>query len=344
MAEVNYTKLKELISEKSELPNIYFLTGEPMLVSQCEKKLISHYLGEKYTDFDITAFNDENFSTQNLSTALETFPITTPKKCVLLRDLPWEEFTPESFDVFLEILSDIPPFSILIITQISLIVGNKNSSKLLKVKNFIKKHGISMNLSQKDLPLEKQLISWAKREYNKNLSSFNAKKILDMCRGYPIHELKSELKKICEFETSETITEKSLETVYKSTDKVSIFELPKALFSRNSKKCFEVLNKLFDQGEEAFGILSVLSAEYIDMYRVKVFEENPAEIANYFDYKGKEFRISIAVKRAKKLSIQNIAECLRLILESNLQLLTSSLDRKFIVSKLLVLLIQKNLV
>ena len=76
----------------------------------------------------------------------------------------------------------------------------------------------------------------------------------------------------------------------------------------------------------------------------KVFEENPAEIANYFDYKGKEFRISIAVKRAKKLSIQNIAECLRLILESNLQLLTSSLDRKFIVSKLLVLLIQKNLV
>lgn len=345
MSELSYNEFKKFLLEKSELPRIFFLTGEPMLVSQCEKTLLSYILGEKYTDFDFATLNDETFSNESLHTAVETLPMTTNKKCISVRDIPWEDFTPESFESFMQIIADIPPFSVLIITQVNTVVGNKNSAKLLKTKNFIKKKGIYINLSQSDIPLEKQLISWAKKEYNKTLSSFNAKKIMDLCKGYPIHEIKSELKKICEFEKEETITPKSLEIICKSTSKISIFELPKSLFNGNMKKCFEIMEKLFTQGEEPFVILSVLSAEYIDIYRVKIFleyQKDPLDLKNLFDYKSKEFRISTAVKRSKNLSKNAIQQCLELIIDSYTQLLTSLPKAKLIISKLLVLLNQKN--
>lgn len=342
MSELNYEQLKKSISS-NKLENLYLLQGEPELVTYFEKEIINKILGNKYTDFDISILNEESFSNKNLSISLDTFPMTTEKKCIIVKDIPWEFLNDEDLKTLLDIISDIPDFSVLVIIQLSPITGSKNANKFHKIQSFIKKNGVVSNFSQNDITIDKQLIIWAKREYNKKLDIDQAKKIVNLCKGYQIHEIKNELKKICEFEKTSNITEESLNIIWKSKPKISIFELPKALFYMNTSKCFEILNLLLEQNEEPIYIVNILALEYIDIYRVKLLLENsksPLELAKIFDYKNKEFRIKNAQNRAQKLSMKSIISCLKIIIEADLKLKSTSIDSKTILSEMLILLLK----
>jgi len=338
MSEINYTQFKKSVRLK-ELSSLYFLTGDPDLIRHCGSKILSAALGKNYTAFDVVTLKDESFSNEKLQLALDTFPISANKKCVVLKEIPWEYFSMEGFEMFLKIISDIPSFSILIITQISSVIGSKNSSRFSKVKNFVKKSGIYANLLLKDVPLEKQLITWAKKEYNKILKEPEAKKILSLCREYPLHELKNELKKVCEFESGDFITESSLSLIYSSQTKVSAFELSRSLFDGNIKRCFKVLDELFSQDEEPIKIIAALSADFIDLYRALILIENdqdPYEIINLFDYKGKEFRIKSAQYRSNKFSRKRVEQCLKHLVETDFKLKSTLASPKTIISELLI--------
>ena len=80
-------------------------------------------------------------------------------------------------------------------------------------------------------------------------------------------------------------------------------------------------------------ILGVISSEYNDVYRAKLFlesGENPAKLAEFFDYKNKEFRIKNAEKTAKKLDFENIKKIISKLAKADLELKTSSSEPKTI--------------
>lgn len=343
MSELNYEKLKKSIAS-NDIKNLYLLQGESELVNYFEKEITSKTLGNKYTDFDLTIINEEAFSNDSLSISLDTFPMTTERKCVVVKDIPWEIITDDDIKVLLDIISDIPDFSTLLIIQLSPITGVKHTNKFSKVRNYVKKYGVLCNFSQEDITLEKQLITWANKEYNKKLDISNAKKIISLCKGYQIHEIKNELKKICEFEKSSEINEKSLEIVWKSKPKISIFDLPKALFSNDAKKCFEIIELLFEQREEPIYIVNILASEYIDICRTKLLLEKsvePMELTKIFDYKNKEFRIKNAYRRGQKLSMKSIKDSIKLLIEADIKLKSTSIEPKSIITEAVILLLNK---
>lgn len=330
MAEMKYKELKKSIDSKN-FGNLYFLTGEADLVNYFEKRILEENLGKNFTEFDFVSMKDEAFSNEKLSDSINTFPMMSAKKCIILKDIPWEILNNDEIKTLLEIISDIPEFSILVITQTSPAPAAKHAAKLTKIKNFVKKNGIFSNLTQSDFPMEKQIVAWAKRDFGKNLSPAIAKKIIDLCKGYQIHEIRSEVKKICEFENSEEINENSLDIIWKANQKISIFELPKAITSKNAKKAFDILKRLLEQNEEPMAILGVISSEYNDIYRAKLFlesGENPAKLAEFFDYKNKEFRIKNAERTAKKLDFENIKKIISKLAKTDLELKTSSNEPK----------------
>lgn len=330
MAEMKYKELKKSIDSKN-FGNLYFLTGEADLVNYFEKRILEENLGKNFTEFDFVSMKDEAFSNEKLNDSINTFPMMSAKKCIILKDIPWEILNNDEIKTLLEIISDIPEFSILVITQTSPAPAAKHAAKLTKIKNFVKKNGIFSNLTQSDFPMEKQIVAWAKRDFGKNLSPAIAKKIIDLCKGYQIHEIRSEVKKICEFENSEEINENSLDIIWKANQKISIFELPKAITSKNAKKAFDILKRLLEQKEEPMAILGVISSEYNDIYRAKLFlesGENPAKLAEFFDYKNKEFRIKNAERTAKKLDFENIKKIISKLAKTDLELKTSSNEPK----------------
>ncbi len=337
MPQMNYDQLKkEIASEK--LYNLYLLQGEEYIVEYFEKSLHDKILGDNYSDFDMSVFNEENLNLDNLVVALETFPVKALKKCIIIRNLPIESWDTDQTENFMKIISDIPEFSNLIISQYLDISGAKNIAKFKKIQKAVSESGIISNFSKKDIPVEKQLIFWAKKEYGKNLSPENAKTIINICMNHSLTALKNELKKICELESTDTITESSLKVASESKYKTNIFDLPKAILAKDLKKAFKLLGNLLEQKEEPISILAVISNEYIDMYRVKVFMddgENTKELTRIFDYKNKEFRLKNAEKRCDHIDIGDIKNCLEYLINADIKLKSTTLNPKLILSRLI---------
>lgn len=342
MSELNYNKIKENL-DKNIIENLYFLEGDSDLVNEIETQILDKILTKKYTDFDFNIFNSDNLSCESLYNSIQTPPITAEYKCVLIRDISWENIFNEDLEELLKIISDVPEFCVLIITQISQVIGLKNSNKLKKIRDYVKKNieYIYLNVSKKDILIEKELINWAKNDYQKELSLELSKKISILCQEYTIRQIKNELKKICELEQKNYITEDTINKICETSTKINIFELPKCLFSGNIKKCFDILNILLEQNEDIFSIISILNNEYADINRVKILLNlgvNTNELTKIFDYSRKEFRVKIALDRAKKISDINLKNSLKYLIEADLKLKSSTIDTKTVICELLLLL------
>ena len=342
MPETNYEKLKKDIAS-NKLHNLYLLQGEEYIVEYFEKSLSDKILEDNYSDFDIYVFSEENINLDKLSVALETLPVKASTKCIIIHNLPIESWDTDQTENFINIISDIPDFSSLIISQYAEISGAKNSAKFKKIQKTISEKGVSSTFSKKDIPIEKQLVFWAKKEHNKNLSIENAKTIKNICAHHNLIGLKNELKKVCELENTDTITESSLKVLSGSRVKTGVFDLPKALLAGDCEKPLKILDNLIEQKEEPIAILAVIGSEYIDMYRTKVFlneGHSSVELAKIFDYKNKEFRLRNAEKRCANIDIDQIKRCLEYLLDADLKLKSTALNSKLVLSQLIVNLIR----
>ena len=101
--------------------------------------------------------------------------------------------------------------------------------------------------------------------------------------------------------------------------------------------------ELFEQKEDPIGIVAVLSSEYIDLYRAKIYtvkNENPMDLKDVFDYKNKEFRIKNAVQKSKNISLENIIKSLDYLSEADLKLKSTTINPKLVIEELVIKLIK----
>ncbi len=342
MSELNYKKIKENL-DNNKIKNMYFLEGDSDLINEIETQILDKILTKKYTSFDLNIFSSDKLLCEDLYNSIQMPPVTTRYKCILIRDISWENVSNEDLEELLKIISDIPEFCVLIISQISQIIGLKNLNKFKKISDYIKNsvEYIYLNVSKKDILIEKELISWAKNNYQKELSPELSKKISILCQDYTIWQIKNELKKICELEQKNYITENTINKICETNTKINVFELSKCLFSGNIKKCFDIINILVEQNEDILSIITILNNDYADINRVKILLNlgvNPSELTKIFDYSRKEFRIKIALDRAKKISNTNLKNSLKCLIKADLKLKSSTIDTKTVICELLLLL------
>ncbi len=341
MAKFNYKKLKESIDKKC-FYGLYFLTGESYFVDSFEKKIVENILGSQKNDFNFFVFCGSEIDIEKLEINVNTFPVGSSKKCIVLRGLPVSDWNENDIKSFTELIMDIPDFTTLIICQTNKESGIKSSNKIKKIQKTSEEIGCAAEILMKDINIEKWIIAEANRKFGKTLSVSLAEKLRKECEAHTAEQFINELRKICAFEKSNEITEKSLDVVCNSKENKKIFDLPKAILAGNKKRALDLLQQLLIQGEEPISIVSIIGSEYIDMFRVKTFIENgdnPMELAKIFDYKSKEFRIKNAQRNCQKRSMCAIKRCLKLISDADLKLKSTSIDKTLVLSELIVKLI-----
>lgn len=342
MSKLNYSEFEKYISS-NKISKIYFLQGEEYLINTAENLLKHKILGNNYSDFDLNLFNEESITLEKLILSSETFPVTTDSKLIILHNLPLETWEDKEIYNFLEILNELPEFTYLIFSQIAKTENLKNITKLKKIEKIFLKKGIVCDFSKKDICLEEELINLAKENYGKNLSMYYATKIKELCSNQSINSIRNELQKICELESSDTITEDSMKALIKYNDKINIFELPKAIQSRNLSKSLTLLSKLLLQGEEPIVLISIIISNYIDLFRAKIFdaEEIPIKkIFEIYDYKNKEFKIKNSIKICRNISLIQIKNSLKYLIQADLELKSTNINPEIILSKTIVKLIR----
>lgn len=345
MAKLNCNDFSKHIAN-GVLSNLYFLTGEKYFVDKFKSKLCDGILGENKNDFNMFSISSENLDIDKLEVNIDTYPIGSNKKCIVINNLPVDMWNDKALENFENIIKNMPCFTILILAQTEKPSGLKNSNKLKKIRSIAEKLGVYAEFSLSEMNVETELVNIAKQNFQKDLSKSLASKIIKKCSGYDMFALINELQKICEFEHSEKITENALSVVCENHEKENIFYLPKLILSGETQKAVAMLENLINQGETAVSIISVIGGDYIDMFRVKTLRDNniPTSIlTEIFDYKKKEFRIKNAEKNSRNRTLEDIKKCLNLILKADEKLKNSSLPEKLVLTELVVKLSKQSL-
>ena len=337
MTQIKETDLKKQIREKT-FDRLYVLYGE-------EKYLIKHYttqmvqkiLGKGYSDFNFQSFPSGISDVDSIADAVEALPMLADRKCVVVHDLNVETLPASGLKKLYELLEDLPETTVLIVSQSTLEMDVKKSAKWKKFLAAAQKAGCVAELCKRDTPtLEKQLVGWAEKRGN-TLSRADAGWMIQLC-GEDLLVLSQEMEKLCAFAQGREITRQDIDQVVTQNLETTVFVLSKALVAGRYDQAYRQLDLLLYQKEEPVMILAVLSSAYVDLYRVKVALESgvaPFQLSQSFPYKGKEFRLRNAERDVRNMSMEQLRQSLRLILEADIRLKSSRVDNRVILEELI---------
>ena len=328
MPEISEVELKKQI-ESEAFVSLYVLHGdEKFLVRRYAERLMKK-AGCIFPDFNLQKFDAAgNFDV--ISDAVEALPVMAERKCVVVSDLDAEACSAQELEQWMQLFSQVPETTILLVFLPTLEIDYKKASKWKKLLAAANKYGNSIQLQKRSqADVEKLLCTYATKRFCE-LSRQDAGYLIGLC-GNDLQTLYSEMEKICAYTGSGEITRKIIDLVASPNMESTVFMLSKALIAGNYSKAYQILDQLFYQNENPVAVISVLASAYIDLYRVRCALQagEPAQgLSSIFDYKGKEFRLRNAERDVRNLSTKVLRESLFVLHKTDVGLKSLRTDNR----------------
>lgn len=323
-------EMKKHISTK-DLNGIYYFYGaEKYLIKKYTADFLDAFDGA-FSDMNVQVFDAEDLDLQKIFDAVNSVPFMSEKKCVYISKLSVDQLDQVSMKSFQNILKDVPESTIVLITQGLEVPAKKISSKQKSFLKFLESVGNAVEfakLGQSDLA---KFLEVEARKQNVVLQKKLSYDIIERCTD-DLNTLSNELDKLCAYVgDGGEITSQDLDDVLVYSTESNVFELTKAIMTKNASLAHQRLECLFQKREEPIAILAVIASTFIDLYRVKVMKgsgRSPKELEKYFNYKGKTFKIDIADREGAKFSISELREKISKLVQTDLQLKSSKVSAR----------------
>lgn len=325
---------KEIRAEigSKKLRNCYVFYGNEQYAMRRMVTAVSDFAVSKEDDFNRARF-DGAVSVQEIFDAVYSLPFLSEKKLVTVVDLPLAKMSDKDIKVLVDIMSDLPPTTVLIIYFETVEIDTKRLPANLKKLTAAcdKSGGAVCEFVRRTTPeLTKMLIDGASRR-GCRLQPSVAVYMIERC-GDDLSVLVGELSKVCAYAHGENITKETVDKVCSKNIDVSIYDLSKKLLALDMQGVYILLDDLFFSRTPATYILSVLSSTFIDILRAKVIKESgkvPENFATDFGYSEKTaFKLKNAARDAAKLSMKGITECIEAFDECDANLKFSRMNEK----------------
>ena len=335
MPLIDEKELKKQIKEK-QFTSLYFICGDEAYLKKFYVGRIAEVsVPDAMRDFNEKRFEGKNIDFDELSNAVEAFPMMSDRRCVIIKDLPVDELSQTDKDKLMTIISDIPSTTTLVMWMDHVEVQPKKNAKWKKFISEIESFAQVAFLDKRGSgDLVKLVVSGAQKR-GCILSPDNAAYLISLV-GDDMTNLLSELEKLCAFRADKEISKKDIDAIAVKTVEAVVFDLTKAMMSGDAGRAFTILNELLRQKTEPIMILGVIISQYVDMYRVKVVmmsNGRAEDAAKIFNYKGKEFRLRNAARDGKNMSLRQIRECLDILAQCDSELKGSGLDSRILLEK-----------
>ncbi len=334
MPAINESALKDVI--KNNPVGIFLIHGEEgYLKKTYVEKIVSKTVDEAFADFNFHVFDGKECTLSDIYESAGAVPMMADTKCVLVKDFPLDTLDDNGFEQLETVLADNPDDCALIF---SFIAYSPKGAKWNKAIKLFEKYGYNTKLDKKTTPeLVKMLESGAKKRestFDKGVAAY-----LISCVGNDLNTLLNELDKVCAFASGRDIKKSDIDAVCIKSLDAKVFDMIKDLTAGRFDSAFKKLSLLFEQREDEFQILGALIAQYSDIYRAKaaVKSGNRAEmIAKFYDYSGKEFRLTNAARNGSSLSFEAIGECIDILSWADSTLKSSALDKRLVLEQTVV--------
>lgn len=308
---ITESELKNRIKEGA--CNLYVLYGEESYLTEQYARMIARQTVEPDFDaFNLQRFDGQSLPLEQLEEAVETLPMMTDRKCVLVRDM---DVTADSTRL-IALVENLPDSCVLVFWQMTLQPDKKKAWKdFLDAANKV---GTVVEFARKtDGDVVKLLVSGAKRR-GCVLAPEDARYLVEQA-GNDLLLLLNEIDKLTALAgEGGTVTRDLIDKAATKNLEAKVFDLSKAILSRHGTRAYSLLHQLAQQREEPLVVLGVLSGAYADLYRVKVAVaagQSTTAPADLFPktYKGKEWRLRNAGRDAAPMSVAVLRDCLELL-------------------------------
>ncbi len=279
--------LKMRLQKKVE--TCYVIQGEDVLLYDKALELIKKASNLQIEDFNFIVFDEDSFVEQKFLDSLQTLPIGSEKRIVLLKNVT--KFS-DNFKKNLQNYTKNPVLSTVLVifdffNKFDFIISEKISAKRLDDKS-----------------LEEIVVSELKK-YDKTITASACQKLIESCCNY-YSLIKNELDKLIAC-VDEEITEKTIDKLVCKETEFTVYELTEALSRRDADKAVGLLN-LMNKDTKTFNLIL---NHFRRLFFSAISDLSDKELSELFGVK--EFAIIKARQLAKnftKLQLKNIYEML----------------------------------
>lgn len=334
MPILNESALKDKLKENPV--GIYLIYGEESYLKKIYiEKIIKKTVDPSFEDFNFHSFDGKDSTLSEIYECAGAVPMMAETKCVLVKDFPLDTLDDNGFEQLETVLEDNSEDCALVF---SFVTYEPKGAKWNKAVKLFEKYGNAVKLDKKTAAdLVKMLESGAKKRgkpFDKGVASY-----LINCVGSDLNTLLNETEKVCAFAEGEFVKKSDVDAVCIKSLDAKVFDMIKDLTAGRFDSAFRKLSLLFEQREDEFQILGALIAQYSDIYRAKAAVksgERAEAVAKYYNYTGKEFRLSNAARNGSSLSFGDIGECIEILQWADTTLKSSALDKRLVLEQTVV--------
>ncbi len=339
MSQADETTLKNQIKER-RFSNAYLIYGnEPYL-----KQYYANLIAKKCVSADMEGFNLRKFDAENgtpideLIDSTDTLPAFSEYTCTLMKDFPLDSFYSSDKERFESWIKDMPETTVAVFWQDTTEINPKKNAKWKNVISIFTKYAESVCLDKMDRTSLAKTVASGLKKREITADRQVAFYLIDTV-GNDLNVLLNEVEKLADYKKSGELTYSDIDAVCVKSLEANVFDLSKALLSKNLSKSLMILDKLFKDKEKPELILGALSSNFIDMYRVKVavLSGKSADFfKDYYNYKNVEFKLRNAQRDCRSLDMAQLKKCIELLEGADEKIKLRTSDEKTVLEKLLV--------
>lgn len=311
---------------EGKFSNLYFFFGnEEYLKELYIKRLITAVVPKGTEAFNLFVFK-ENGEIRDIMNAVEQIPVMNEYKAVYLDNIDIFKRDSAFRDGLMSCISDIPPYTVLIIRE------NKIDEKT-KLGKEIKKLGAVIKC---EYPSSSDMRAFIAREFKKSgkkISASNADKIINECEKdmYAVSNLISSVSAY--MREKEEVTEDLLNLfIVKSVDS-AIYDLTDSVVTGNAKKAYEILNglTLFPKNTPQ-SLFTAISNHIMSLYIIKTCRKagiGSNEMLSYLSGKFPPFLINKYTGQLKNIQEDTLDRLLCFCADADYKLKNGLIEDKF---------------
>lgn len=284
--------LKERLSKG--IKNTYLISGDDFYLFEKAKDMIINACKIELPDFNIYAFDDDNFSAKAFTDSCEVFPMGDVYRVIILKGIT--KISESDKKEILRYLSK-PVQSTVVVIQ-----------DFFGKFDFLKKEAEIVDAKRMDKALLTKIIVSDLAKQGKKISAEAVDTLIEACNGY-LTKIQNELVKMVNYESDELITKSVVDTVVIKDIEYTVFELTDALGKKDGDKALRLLSLM----EKEQGVLSLISNHFRRLFFISISDMTNAELSNYLGVK--EYAIIKARGQIKEFSKNQLRKINKLLEE-----------------------------
>ena len=267
MKVCNYTGWDSLAGLLGSARCLLFYGEESYLKQQALQRCREELAGGPFAAFNLVELEGAEVTADQLADAVESCPVMSETKLVILRDLDVMKPPAALKEVLLEMLSTIPDFCTVIVYYDVLPYKPDRRSKM---HAWVEKNALRVSFEPLD---NKSLCRWVEQQLRQRGCAIGREEqehLLFLC-GNSMTNLLTEIEKIAAFTRGrERVTREDLDTVCVKTLDAVLFDLTDRLAEGRYDRAVSVLRELLAQRQDPIVLLASISAHLQKLYAVKL--------------------------------------------------------------------------